>query len=221
MNRCYPVIISLILVVQASPVLADSTEARCDIYRRGADKVEKMVACNFSQRQGAITISREDGVTHELLPLAGQAAMYRDDYGFLVTRRDDLGSSGLIFRFEDKSIYVYWDTSALYPERLDASNPTAPYTTVDYDATTRLRCGSQGIPLKNGCAAGVLRMDDGQASIVVTSPTGVEFTINVMHDHVNASGGRDVSAVLDGDTWIVNVDGRETYDIPLAALDGG
>lgn len=209
------------LVVQASPVLADQTEARCDIYRRGADKAEKMVACSFSQDQGTITISREDGVTHELLPLQGQAAMYRDDYGFLVTRRDDLGSAGLIFRFEDKSVYVYWDTSALSSQRADAANPTAPYNTADYDATTRLRCGSQGMPVEEGCPAGILRMDDGQASIVVTGPSGVEFTINVMREHVNASGGRAVRAVLDGDTWVVNIDGHETYEIPLAAINGG
>lgn len=44
---------------------ADWTEARCDIYPKGSDRLEKMIPCTFGQRQGFITITREDGVTYD------------------------------------------------------------------------------------------------------------------------------------------------------------
>ncbi|MGD2138123.1 MAG: hypothetical protein PVF08_07695 [Gammaproteobacteria bacterium] len=68
-----------------------------------------------------------------------------------------------------------WYTSALHPQdKLD--NPTAPFTTADYDATTLLRCRATGKRDFETCPAGILRMEDEQASIVVVSPGGETFT---------------------------------------------
>ncbi len=39
---------------------ADSTQARCDIYPLGEDHTDVMIPCTFSQRQGYITINRDD-----------------------------------------------------------------------------------------------------------------------------------------------------------------
>ena len=96
----------------AVPASADSTEARCDIYPKGSDKLEKMIPCAFSQRQGYITITRKDGVTHELSPVDDRPGSFRDQHGHPVHRQSGLGSEGLIFRFPDISIFLYWDTSA-------------------------------------------------------------------------------------------------------------
>ena len=64
-------------------------------------------------------------------------------------------------------------------------------------------------------------MDDGQASIVVQSPLGEQFTINFMKDHVNATN-REVTATLrDGDTWILHFANGEDWEVPLAAIEGG
>ena len=41
---------------------------------------------------------------------------FRDQDGRPVYRQSGLGDQGLIFRFEDESIYVYWNTSALEPQ---------------------------------------------------------------------------------------------------------
>ncbi|MEJ2604753.1 MAG: hypothetical protein P8172_15980 [Gammaproteobacteria bacterium] len=129
-----------------TPALADSTEARCEIYPKGSDRMEKMVPCTFGQRQGYITITREDGVTHELTPVGDTAGNFRDQEGRPVYRQSGLGAAGLIFRFEDISIFVFWDTSTGQASNED--NPTAPFATRyaggDYDATTLLRCKAAG-----------------------------------------------------------------------------
>lgn len=49
----------------AIPGAADWTDARCDIYSKGSDNAGKMIPCTFGQRQGFVTITRKDGVTHE------------------------------------------------------------------------------------------------------------------------------------------------------------
>jgi hypothetical protein len=206
-----------VVLATASVSLADWTEARCDIYPKGEDKAEKMISCTFGQRQGAVTLTREDGVTHDLMPVGDEPGAYRDQHGYDV-RREINERVGLIFRFPEESVYVYWDTSALHP--LDEDNPTAPYSTADYDATTLLRCGPVGRTEQGTCPAGILRMEGGQASIVVTSPAGERFTINFLKEVINATN-REAEAELEGDIWRVVIDGEEEYEVPLAAIEGG
>ncbi len=201
-----------------APSLADWTDARCDVYPKGSDHTEKMIPCVFSQRQGAVTITRDDGVTHELGPIGDAPGNFRDQHARPVYRQSGLGTRGQIYRFEDESVYVYWDTSALNPSEED--NPTAPFSTKDYDATTLLRCKSAGDKEFGSCPAGILRMENGQASIVIQSQLGEQFTINFMTGYVNATNGQ-VDARLEGDTWIVKADNAEVYEVPLAAIEGG
>jgi hypothetical protein len=197
---------------------ADWTDARCDIYPKGSDNLEKMIPCTFAQSQGHITITREDGVTHDLMPVGDRPGNYRDQHGRPVYRQSGLGSEGQIFRFEDISIFLYWNTSALNPSEED--NLTAPFSTKDYDATTLLRCKAAGDKEYGNCPAGILRMENRQASIVVQSQLGKQFTINFMTDYVNATVG-EVDARREGDTWIVTRDNGEIYEVPLAAIEGG
>lgn len=199
--------------------LGDSTDARCDVYAAGSDRASKMIGCTFSQRQGYVTIRRDDGVKYELTPVADRVAEYVDGKGSPVRRESGLGDQGLIFRFPGESVYVYWSTAALDPDR-DGDNPTAPFSTRDYDATTLLRCRAADSKGFGDCPAGILRMEGGQASIVVLSPAGEQFTINFMRDYVNATN-REVDALLEGDTWFVTVDGGDVYQVPLAAIEGG
>ena len=206
------------VAVWSATSMADSTDARCDIYARGADHTDKMIPCTFSQRQGYITITRGDGVTHDLAPIGDLPGNFRDQDDRPVYRQSGLGDQGLIFRFPDASIYVYWNTAALHPA--DANNPTAPFTTEDYDATTLLRCRAAGDAEFGRCPAGILRMDGGQASIVIQNQLGEQFTINFMKDYVNATN-RKADARLEGDTWIVTIDDSEVYEVPLAAIEGG
>ena len=177
------------------------------------------MGCTFSQRQGYITIVRQDGVTHDLTPVGDQPGNYHDQHGYEVRREDGLGDQGLIFRFPGESVFVYWSTAGLDPVP-DEDNPTAPFSTADYDATTLLRCRAVNEIDYASCPAGILRMDDGEASIVVLDRKGEQFTINFMTDYVNATN-RKAEARLEGDTWIVTIDDADVYEVPLAAIEGG
>lgn len=199
---------------------ADTTEARCDIYPAGSDHTDKMIACMFSQRQGHITIRRSDGVVHELSPVGETPGNFDDQNGHRVSRQSGLGDQGLIFRFPEESVYVYWNTSALNPPNDRESNATYPFSTKDYDATTLLRCRAAGAEEFRTCPAGILRMGGGEASIVVQSPAGEHFTINFMKTSVNATN-REAEATLEGDLWTVVIDGKDVYQVPLAAIEGG
>lgn len=209
----------LLSALAAAPSFADSTAARCDIYPAGSDRADAVIGCRFSQRQGYVTITRDDGAAHELTPVGDQPGSYHDQYGRPVTRANDLGDQGLIFRFPMESVYVYWNTSALDPVA-DENNPTAPFSTTEYDATTLLRCRPVGDTESGYCPAGILRMDGGQASIVIRSRAGEQFTINFMSDYVNATN-RKAEARLEDDTWVVVIDESDVYEVPLAAIEGG
>ena len=218
--RRLAIIPALATSVWATAAAADSTAARCDIYPKGVDHASAMLACTFSQRQGYITITRADGIRHDLSPVGDAPGNFRDPDGRAVYRQDGgMGDQGVIFRLPDESVYVYWDTAALNPPA-DKDNPTAPFTTTEYDATTVLRCRAAGEKDFGQCAAGVMRMANKQASVVVQSPQGEQFTINFMTGYVNATNG-EVTAELKGDTWTVTGENGEVYEVPLAAIEGG
>jgi hypothetical protein len=200
------------------PAAADSTEARCDIYPAGSDHASKMIACTFGQRQGYITIARSDGVTHELSPVGESPGNFKDQDDRKVLRESGLGDQGQIFRFTNESVYVYWNAKSLEP--VDEDNWSAPFTTDDYDATTRLRCKAAGDSEFGSCPAGILRMENQQASIVVQNQLGEQFTINFMTEYVNATN-RELEAKKEGDTWILNFANGEVWEVPLAAVEGG
>lgn len=212
---------SVLLLASAGWALtcaADSREAQCEIYPKGEDKLDKAVACTFSQRQGHITITRADGVAYDLKPAGSAPGQYQDQHGRPAHRQDGLGSDGLIFRLAHESVYVYWGAPAQGAS--DADNATAPFSIKDYDATTLLRCKAAGDKEYGTCPAGVARMEDRQASVTVQSQLGKRFTINFMTGYVNATN-RQVEARLEGDTWIVKCDNGEVYEVPLAAIEGG
>ena len=204
--------------ILTAPAAADSTEARCDLYPTGEDQAETVVPCTFSQRQGYVTIVREDGVTHDLQPVGDTPSNFRDQNGNAVYRQSGLGDQGQIFRFPDETIYLYWSTAGL--ESGEGDGATSPFSTEDYDATTQLRCRAVGEETFDFCPAGILRMGGGEASIVVQNQAGEQFTINFLTDYINATN-REAEATLEGDTWSVIINGVEEYQVPLAAIEGG
>lgn len=197
---------------------ADWTDAACAIYPAGEDHTDVLIPCTFGQRQGYVTITRSDGVTHDLSPDADTPGNFTDQDGHAVYRQSGLGDQGLIFRFPDESVYVYWNTKRLEPA--DEDNPTWPFTTDEYDATALFRCKGAGDSEFGSCPGGILRMENQQASIVVQNQRGEQFTINFMTDYVNATN-REVEARLEGDTWILNFADGEVWEVPLAAIEGG
>ena len=125
MNRLAPLLaLAILLPVSAQ---ADATEARCDVYPVGEDHTDVVIPCTFSQRQGYITIRRSDGVVHDLSPQDDTPGNFSDQDGNRVFRQSGLGDQGLIFRFPDESVYVYWSTDIFEP--IDEDNPTSPFST--------------------------------------------------------------------------------------------
>ncbi|MEP4146154.1 MAG: hypothetical protein ABJL54_02975 [Halioglobus sp.] len=218
MKTFYRAFAVLTLAHCAAFAVADSTDAACEIYPRGGDDADVLIPCRFSQRQGYITITRSDGVTHELSPVGDAPGNFKDQDGRAIIRQSGLGDQGQIFRFPEESVYVYWNTGRLTPG--DDDNWTAPFTTANFDATTRLRCKRAGDQLFARCPAGISRMENGQASITVQDQLGEQFTINFMADYVNATN-REVSSRLVDDIWILEFGNGEIWEVPLAAIEGG
>jgi hypothetical protein len=211
-------LVAAVAALSVLPAAADWTDAACEIYPKGADHTDVLIPCTFAQRQGYITITRDDGVIHELSPLDEGPGNFEDQHGRKVYRQSGLSDQGQIFRFPDESVYVYWDTQVLEP--VDEGNPTRPFTTDEYDATALFRCKAAGDAEFGSCPGGILRMEDKQASIVVQNPLGEQFTINFMTGYVNATN-RELEARLEGDTWILNFANGEVWEVPLAAIEGG
>lgn len=210
--------VAFLLAYASSFAIADSTDAACEIYPLGEDHTDVLIPCRFSQRQGYITITRSDGITHDLAPVGDAPGNYEDRDGHSVYRQSGLGEQGQIFRFPEESVFVYWDTGRLISA--ENNNWTAPFSTEDYDATTKLRCrGSQDDEYRS-CPAGISRMENGQASITVQNQQGEQFTINFMSDYINATN-RDVSARMEGDVWVLDFANGEVWEVPLAAIEGG
>lgn len=97
----------------AAFAVADSIDAACEIYPLGEDHTDVLIPCRFSQRQGYITITRSDGVTHELSPVGEAPGNFEDQDGRAIIRQSGLGDQGQIFRFPEESVYVYWDAGRL------------------------------------------------------------------------------------------------------------
>ena len=212
------IVATLMAASWTTPAHADSTEAACMIYPSGEDHTDVLIPCRFSQRQGYVTITRDGGVMHDLAPAGDAPGNYTDQDDRAVYRESGLGDQGLIFRFPDESVYVDWNTKMLEPA--DEDNWTVPFTTDEYDATTRLRCKAPGDSEFGSCPAGVLRMEGGQGSVVVRNQQGEQFTINFMSDYVNATN-REVEAKLQNDTWTLHFANGEVWEVPLALIEGG
>lgn len=208
----------VLLAASAGKVSADTAEAACEVYAGGETQDRVQLSCTFSQRQGYITISRADGVTHELSPSSDTPGNFTDQHGKTVYRQSGLGDQGLIFAFPDESVYVWWNAAKFEPK--DENNWAAPFTSDEYDATARLRCKASGDSEFGSCPAGILRMEDRQASIVVQNQLGEQFTINFMSDYINATN-RELQARMDGDTWILEFANGEVWEVPVAAIEGG
>ncbi|MCP9926693.1 hypothetical protein [Cyanobium sp. CH-040] len=97
------------------PALADTVQARCDVYPKGEDRAKSSGLCSFSQRQGFVGIELKNGKRYDLSPNAQQPDGYTDRNGRAVTRELLEGNRGQVYRFKEKSIFVYWDTAPYTP----------------------------------------------------------------------------------------------------------
>ncbi|WP_435214394.1 hypothetical protein ACMAY6_03255 [Luminiphilus sp. nBUS_16] len=103
--------LALVTMAVALPAASDTLAARCELYPQGESQASKTLPCQFSQRQGYVSITRSDGIAYHLSPQADAVGNYLDQDGQPVYRRSGLGSDGLIFQMPELSVYVYWDVA--------------------------------------------------------------------------------------------------------------
>ena len=86
MKQVIPIVAAL-AVAWAVSAPADWADAACEIYPIGEDHSDVLIPCTFGQRQGYITITRSDGVTHDLSPVGDTPGNYEDQDGRSVYRQ--------------------------------------------------------------------------------------------------------------------------------------
>jgi hypothetical protein len=102
-------LLGLASVVAAAPVLADSVQARCDVFPAGDDKATSSGLCTFSQRQGFVAITLKGGQRIELKPNESTPNAYVDGRGEPARREILEANRGQVYRLEKQSVFVFWD----------------------------------------------------------------------------------------------------------------
>lgn len=113
-------LLSLASVVVTAPALADTVQARCDVFPAGEDKATSSDLCTFSQRQGFVSIQLKGGQRVELKPNESTPNAYFDGRGEPARREILDANRGQVYRLEKQSIFVFWDPAPT------ARKPAAP-----------------------------------------------------------------------------------------------
>jgi hypothetical protein len=193
---------------------ADTTQARCDVYPRGEDTVLSYGPCTFSQRQGYVTITLEDGTTYELSPDPKRAAIYTDQDGRRATREDTGDTSVTIYRLADVSIFVYW-----------GAGDTGSGNTVAYREPQRgggyFPCSIVQPDYEDTCEASVVFGDPGNATLTLTGVMGSEHHLAVYEGELYSTDVNDevLVQVLDG-IYYVNINDEEFFQLDEIIVTG-
>ncbi|MCP4379935.1 MAG: DUF992 domain-containing protein [Hyphomicrobiales bacterium] len=92
-----------------------------------------------------------------------------------------------------------------------------------FDATGDLNCAMGGGAFGFDCPFGVIRGDPGtdQATIYISTPAGQARTLVFGENGITTDPDGAVASNRAGDTWTINIDGDEVYEVPEAVLVGG
>ena len=159
---------------------ADTAEVRCDFYPKGEDKASASEVCTFSQRQGVISIQRENGTRYEFTPVGDEPGNFENQSGEAVYRQAGLGEMGLIFRMPAESVYIYWNAAPFEADRGESSSTA--YTPTTY--TTVQNSNEIAIQITEGefKFSGILKR--GETGSFVGSDDQVEVIFNPDNGHV-------------------------------------
>ena len=117
-------LVGLASVVAAAPALADTVQARCDVFTAGEDKATSSGLCTLSQRQGFVAIQLKGGQRIELKPNESTPNAYFDGRGEPARREILDANRGQVYRLENQSIFVFWDPAPYGKEA--STTPTTP-----------------------------------------------------------------------------------------------
>ena len=98
-----------VAIAVASPSLADTVDARCDVVPAGDDKAISSGPCTFSQRQGFVGIQLKNGTRIELRPNEATPNAFFDSQGEPAKREILEANRGHVYRLATQSIFVFWD----------------------------------------------------------------------------------------------------------------
>ncbi|BAQ60459.1 hypothetical protein GM3708_865 [Geminocystis sp. NIES-3708] len=171
-NFLLPLITIITTVSFSSIAQADTINSRCDIYPKGEDKASGVVNCTFSQRQGFITIQREDGITYELTPK--ETNQYTDQNSNSVIREID--GNTIIFRFKNESVYIYQGETAPSSSYSKGKTPENLYSTTPptLEDLVGARAGqAEGELIKRGYTyRNTVTFDGGKSAYYIEDKTG-------------------------------------------------
>jgi hypothetical protein len=198
------------LCLTAASAGADTVDARCDTYPKGSDRASSVQACQFSQRQGYVSITRADGVRHEFSP-QGSAGRYVDASGKPVLRQSGLGKRGQIYRLASESVYVYWDPAGLAgaaamsaAASAPTALPSAPVATGPFDR----RLSLQGIRFR------VQATNQGSVGRVQITPRGLSVSNEVIDREVDGT-------VVGAEVADLNADGSPELYVYVRSAGSG
>ena len=105
----------------------------------------------------------------------------------------------------------------------EAPGSDARVSGTPYHATGQVACSIGPDPKGSAqCEFGVIRGAPGNAEVHVTPPGGGTRVLTLKGGEVTFADPRArLKASKSGDTWSVNVDDIEYYEIPEAVIDGG
>ncbi len=91
-----------------------------------------------------------------------------------------------------------------------------------YHATGQVPCSMGDAPLGSAqCDFGVIRTTPGNAEVHLTPPGGFERVLTFSGDTVRSDADAQVQTQKKGDTWVIEVNDYEHYQIPEAVISGG
>lgn len=132
----------------ATPVLADTVDARCDVYPAGDDRATSSGLCSFSQRQGFVSIELKGGKRIELKPNEATPNAFFDAAGEPAKREILEANQGQVYRLATQSIFVYWDPA---PFKKGGSAPASGSSSGNSPEIVPLLLGIHQVKFDGGC----------------------------------------------------------------------
>lgn len=215
-----PGLLAIAALAWTIPSMADTAEAMCEVRKGGETRQGRSGPCDFSQRQGYVSINLRNGETWELRP-GDKPNHFRDQKGNKVVR--SAAGDSHEYKWDNKKIIVTFTGGAHAGGGGHQSGglPPMPYSTSEYRATAYFRC-SLGSPTHDQmCPGGIHRGDPGSASIRIRRPDGRERVLNFDRGDVTTPDGGRLTWGKDGGEWYIGIDDREFYVVPEAAVSGG
>ena len=156
---------------------ADSAPALCGYSEREGVDPASYGPCVFSQRQGYISIYRDEETLHQFSPDGDQPGVFLDAGGNRVYRKRGLGSKGQLFQLPARYLYVLWDP-----------------------VPSKFECQPEELTSPAGCTLG-----DGRVGFRLSATSGSSLNTLVLHPVRLEVDNRPQEVELDGTAYLAEL----------------